>query len=156
MFFITTSKNSRKVKINRNYVSKYNLYLHFLIYQNLLISREKMLMSAELQVCVTWFIYFLNLLCVRYNCQVVGYVWQILQKGGLFVPLPPAIREQPRKSLSWIGLKKTCNFIRKRLQYCKVYKHLFWKSSVNSCFCKSASQWQISRKKIISDFYLSF
>ena len=31
MFIITIYKDSRKVKINRNYVSKYNLYLYFLI-----------------------------------------------------------------------------------------------------------------------------
>ena len=31
IFFITTYKDSRKIKINRNYVSKYNLYLYFVI-----------------------------------------------------------------------------------------------------------------------------
>ena len=31
MFIITIYKESRKVKMNRNYVSKYNLYLYFLI-----------------------------------------------------------------------------------------------------------------------------
>ena len=31
MFIITIYKDSRKVKINRNYVSKYNLYLYFVI-----------------------------------------------------------------------------------------------------------------------------
>ena len=36
--------------------------------QNLLISGEKMLMSAEVRGCVTRFIYFLDLLEVRYNC----------------------------------------------------------------------------------------
>ena len=30
-FIITIYKDSKKVKINRNYVSKYNLYLYFLI-----------------------------------------------------------------------------------------------------------------------------
>ena len=48
--------------------SKCSLYLYFLIKQNLLISGEKMLMSVELKACVTWFIYFLELLCVSYNC----------------------------------------------------------------------------------------
>ena len=52
-------KDSRKVKRIRNYVLKCNLYLYFLIYQNLLISGEKILMSAEVRGCVTWFIYFL-------------------------------------------------------------------------------------------------
>ena len=93
MFIITIYKDSRKVKISRNYVSKCNLYLYFLIKQNLLISGEKMLMSAELKVCVTWFIYFLDLLWVRYNCFIiVGYVWQILWRGS---PHPWAAPKKP-------------------------------------------------------------
>ena len=62
MFIKIIFKDSRKVKRIRNYVSKCNLYLYFLIQQNLLISGEKMLMLAELRGCVTWFIYFLDLL----------------------------------------------------------------------------------------------
>ena len=46
-------KESRKVKRISNYLSKCDLYLYFLIYQNLLIPSEKMLMSAELRECVT-------------------------------------------------------------------------------------------------------
>ena len=38
----------KKVKRIRNFVSKSNLYLYFLIWQNLLISGKKELMSAEL------------------------------------------------------------------------------------------------------------
>ena len=53
MFIITIFKDSGKVKINTNYVSKYNLYLYFLISQNLKISGEKVLMSAELKESVT-------------------------------------------------------------------------------------------------------
>ena len=34
----------------------------------MLISGEKILMSAELRGCITWFIYFLDLVYVRYNC----------------------------------------------------------------------------------------
>ena len=49
IFIKTIFKDSRKVKRIRKYVSKCNLYLHFLIKQNLLISDEKMLMSAELR-----------------------------------------------------------------------------------------------------------
>ena len=33
---------------------------------------------------------------------IVGYMWQILERGSLFAPTP--IREQPRKCPSWIGL----------------------------------------------------
>ena len=46
-------KDSRKVKRIRNYESKCNLYLYFLIQKNLLIYNEKTLMSAELRGCVT-------------------------------------------------------------------------------------------------------
>ena len=34
---------------------------------------------------------------------IVVYVWQILGRGVFLPPFP--IREQPRKSPSWIGLK---------------------------------------------------
>ena len=43
----------KKVKRTTNDISKYNLYLYFLIWQNLLFSSEKMLMSAELKGYVT-------------------------------------------------------------------------------------------------------
>ena len=42
-------KDARKVKKIRSYVSKSNLYLFFLMHQNLLISSEKIPMSAELR-----------------------------------------------------------------------------------------------------------
>ena len=64
----TTSKDSEIVKRIRNYVLKWNLYLHFLIKQKLLISGAKMLMPAEIKVCITWFIYFWYLLSMSYNC----------------------------------------------------------------------------------------
>ena len=51
-----------QVKRIRNYISKYNLYLYFLIQQNLLICGEKMLMSARFKSCITWFVYLLDLL----------------------------------------------------------------------------------------------
>ena len=106
MFIITINKDSRKVKINTKYTSKYNLYLYFLIQQNLLISGEKMLMPAELKGCVTWFIYFLDYLWVRYNYTnfiIVGYVTDF--RKGAFLPPPSPLHVQPRKSPSWIGLK---------------------------------------------------
>ena len=49
MFLETTFKDSKKVKIIKNYVLKYNRYLHFLIQQKLLIFAEKMLMLAKLK-----------------------------------------------------------------------------------------------------------
>ena len=64
-----------------------------------------MLMSAELKGCVTWFIHFLDLPYVRYNCAkfhryricVVDF-----REGG--PKSPPPIHKQPKKSPSWIGL----------------------------------------------------
>ena len=53
MFVKIIIKDSRIVKGIRNYVSKSSLYMCFLIQQNLLISVEKMLMSAEIKGCVT-------------------------------------------------------------------------------------------------------
>ena len=67
IFIKTIIQDSRNVKRIMNYVSKSNLYLYFLMQQNLLISVEKMLMPAELKGLVTWFIYFLGLPWVRYN-----------------------------------------------------------------------------------------
>ena len=56
-----------------------------------------MLMSAELKDCVTWFIFFLDFLWVRYNCAKFHncrYVWQMLgdviwKKWPLSFPLTP-------------------------------------------------------------------
>ena len=67
IFLKTTFKDSKKVKGIRNYWLKRNLYLDFLIQQKLLISGGKMLMSAGLKGCVTWFICFLDVLYLRYN-----------------------------------------------------------------------------------------
>ena len=46
-------QHSGKVQRIGSYVSKCSLYMYFLIYQNLLISGKKSLMSAELKRCVT-------------------------------------------------------------------------------------------------------
>ena len=67
-----------------------------------------MLMSAELKGCATWFIYFLDLLWVRYNCVKFHHCRICVtdfKEGGLFGPYP--IHEQPRKSPSWLGLRHT-------------------------------------------------
>ena len=53
MFIKTIAKDSRKVKRIRIYLSNSNLYMYFMMQQNLLISSEKMLISAELKGCVT-------------------------------------------------------------------------------------------------------
>ena len=53
VFIKAIIENSKKVKRIINYVSKSSLYLYFLMWQNLLISGEKMLLPAELKGCVT-------------------------------------------------------------------------------------------------------
>ena len=50
---IFIKKGSKKVKRVSNHVSKCNLYLYFLIQENLLTAVEKMLISADLKGCVT-------------------------------------------------------------------------------------------------------
>ena len=68
----------------------------------------KMLMSAELKGYVTWFLYFLDLLWVRYNCAKFHHCRICVtdfREGRPFCP--PLISEQPWKSPSWIGLKHT-------------------------------------------------
>ena len=83
-----------------------------------------MLISAKLKGCVTWFIYFLDLVWVRYNCaKFVGYVWQILGRGGLFAP---PILEQPRKSPSWIGL--SCAKISLLMFLRRIFSNALWGS----------------------------
>ena len=52
MFIKVTFQDSKTIKIIRNYALKRNLYLYFLIEQNLLISIEQMLMLAELKGCI--------------------------------------------------------------------------------------------------------
>ena len=68
MFIKEITKDSRKFKRIRKYPSNSNLYAYFLTQQNLLISSEQMLMSAELKGCIALFIHFLNLPSVNYNC----------------------------------------------------------------------------------------
>ena len=104
MFIKTIFKDSGKVKRIKNYLLKCNIYLYFLIYQNMLISGEKILMSAELKGCVTWlllfWIFFRHGISVP-SFLIVGYVRQTLDKMA-FLGLP--IREQLQKRPSWIGL----------------------------------------------------
>ena len=94
MFIKRIFKDSKNVKRIRNYVSRFNLYLYFLIYQNLLISGEKSLISAEPKVCVTWFMYFLNHLLLRYECakfhHYMMYVTDFLGRGWPFCHSPPS------------------------------------------------------------------
>ena len=49
MFIIRTFKDSKKAKRIRFSLLKFNLYLYFLIQKKLLISGDKMLISAEIK-----------------------------------------------------------------------------------------------------------
>ena len=97
-------KDSRKVKINRNYVSKCNVYLYFLINQNFPISGQKMLMPAELKGFVTWFIYFLDLLWLSYNsanfhhCRIC--VTDFIERGAFLPTTAPPSVSSPEKAHS--------------------------------------------------------
>ena len=131
MFITTIYKHSRKVKVNRNYVSKCNLYLHFLIWQNLLISSEKMVMSPEIKGCVTWFIYFLDLLWGRYNCAKFHHCTICgtdFREGGAFLPPPLHPWAAPKKPILKISLME--NFI-----FCAVTLH----PSVLRMFCNDCN-----------------
>ena len=108
--FCNSKQNVKRFLI---YPFKCNLYLYFIIYLMLLIFRETTLMSTELKGCVTWFIHFLDLIYVRYNCTKFHQCricatdfWE----GRPFCPPPPAahsILEQPQKCPSWIELNVT-------------------------------------------------
>ena len=102
-FIKTTFKDSSKVKSIRNSASKYNLCMYFLIKQKMLISGEKMLMSVELKECVTWFIYFWDLLYVIYNCAKFQYCRISVadfKEGSLFcTPLPPPSVTAPKRPI---------------------------------------------------------
>ena len=109
MFIKKIFKDSKKVERFRNYRSKCNLYLYFLIYQNLVISSEKMLMSAELNGCIPLFIYFLDLLLVRYKCAKFHHCSICVtdfREEGLSAPCPPPCHPwaAPKRPI-WIGLK---------------------------------------------------
>ena len=79
-------------EINRikNYVPNSNLYLYFLIKQNLLISSERAMISAKCKGWVRLFIPFW--IFFRYSKNVprfiiVGYLWQLLGKGTFLAPI---------------------------------------------------------------------
>ena len=67
----------------------------FLDIPNLVISSEKMLMSAELNGCIPLFIYFLDLLLVRYKCAKFHHCsicMKDFREEGLSAPYPPPPR----------------------------------------------------------------
>ena len=54
---------------------------------------------------------------------IIGYVWHILGRGPFW---PPPIREQPRKSPSWIGLN---------VSWVYVHQSLFFFVILSTFFC---------------------
>ena len=117
MFHKAIFKDSKYVKRIRNYASICSLYLYFLIKQNSLISFEKVLMSAELKGCATWFIYFLDLL-TESSFIIAGYVWQIL---GRAKKDPPSVSSPEMPILSRVKESFVQNS-------CVITLHLiFWK-----------------------------
>ena len=138
IFFITIYKDSRKVKIDRNHVTKYNRYMYFLIKQNLLISGEKILIAAELKRSVTWFIYFWIFFGWDITVPsffIVGYVWQILGRGGFLPPPPPSVSSPKKAHLNRVEIKNSNKGkllgikIDKNLTFKKHIRELSWRPS---------------------------
>ena len=103
LFIKTTHKDSRKIKRIRNYVSKWCLYLYFLItniWQFLVKNSD---VSRTQGMCHVIHIDFGSSLSKILLCLpgfiIIRYVWQNLGKGGLFDP-HPAPPNQPRKNPS--------------------------------------------------------
>ena len=73
---------------------------------------KKILMSAELKGCVTWFIYFLDVLWVRYNCATFHHCRICVtefREGGPFWPAPHP----------WVAAKKPIlNRVKSLVFYC--------------------------------------
>ena len=72
-----------------------------------------MLMSAELNGCVTWFIYFVDLLWIRYDCTKFhhcGICATDFMEGGPFCPPPPhpwaALKKPILNSVDKQGIRK--------------------------------------------------
>ena len=93
----------------------------------MLIFGEKMLMSADVRMCVTWFIYFLDLLQVRYNCAKFHHCWICvtdIREGGPFCsPNPWAAPKMPIRNRVKVILLNNVQF------------SFFWKLILPS-FCR--------------------
>ena len=73
------------------YISWYSKICWFMV--------KKMLLSAELKECITWFIYFLGLFPLRYNCAKFHYCRICatdFKERGPFFALPN--RKKPEKA----------------------------------------------------------
>ena len=103
-----------------------------------MISLEKMLIAAEVNRCVTLFIYFLDLLQIKYDCQVSSlfHMCDKLQGRG-----PPPILEEPKNVLPpWDN--PTNRFDRPDPRKINIPKHIF-----DDCVAKFSSS-QITSIKL--------
>ena len=103
---------------------------------------ESISVFLELKRCVTWFIYFLDLLSVTCNCAKCHH-WRIcvtdFREGELFCP---PIRAQPRKSPSWIGLKmSSTGFSAQSIAWFQSFLSRNFQRSSKSKFSKVANIW---------------
>ena len=80
-----------------------------MIKQNLLLSVEKLLMSAELNGCIAclymfWISFRFGITVLFHHCRICVADFK---EADLFAPHPLPISHQHRKDPSWIGLKTT-------------------------------------------------
>ena len=106
-----------------------------------------MLMSAELKGCFKWFVYFLGLLYVRYNCakfHLCGIFVTDFREGRPFCtcPYPPP----PATPYPWAALKRP---ILNRVK--KVDRNLLkdWQMKVNAFLTEVKSDYIIETNKLI-------
>ena len=84
-----------------------------------------MLISAELKGCVTRFIYFLDLLLVRYNCAKFHNCRIHFREGGFLATLHPWAAQ---KSPSWISLRFWASQL-------VAYIRITWNDKSITCSC---------------------
>ena len=89
-----------------------------------------MLMSAELKGCVTWFIYFLDLPWIRYDCAKF-YHCRIcvtdFRDWGPFCP-PPSVSSPEKAHPKWGSMLKL------QIKHTNIYKHYKYISDFKSTY----------------------
>ena len=105
----------------------------FIDIKKFLISSEKVLTSAELKGCVTWFISFLDLVYVRYNCAKFLYCKICATdfiKEGFF---RPPIHEQQRNGPSGIGTRSLLDFSDKQESFLYIFNNTVYDYLLVKC-----------------------
>ena len=107
MFIKATLKDSRKVRRIRNYVSKWNLYMYFLILQNFLISGKKRWcqqnprgVSRDSYSC--WNLFRQGIAVPSFI--IVGYVRQILERDPF---CPPSVSSREKAHLNRVKRRQS-------------------------------------------------